>query len=159
MATRRQAREEALRALFQRDFTGEVDPEERPRDPYALELLRGVEAHQAEIDRLIEERAEGWRLERLHSVDRNLLRLAIYELLHGPADVPPEVAIDEAVELAKKYGTERSPAFINAILDRIYKDKLEALARRLEEAAEAAQAPTEEEEGEKKEEARKEPSE
>jgi N utilization substance protein B len=85
-------------------------------------VLEGIEAHQEEIDHLVEERAEGWRLERLYSVDRNILRLAIYELLYRE-DVPPEVVIDEAVELAKKYGTERSPAFINGILDRVLKEK------------------------------------
>ena len=122
---RRQAREQVLRALFQRDFLGEIEPEEQPQDAYAREVLQGIEAHQPEIDQLIRERAEGWRLERLHSVDRNILRLAIYELLYRE-DVPPEVAIDEAIELAKKYGTERSPAFINGILDRIYKEKLAA---------------------------------
>ncbi len=120
---RRQAREQALRALFQEEFTNALGEEDLPEDPYGRELVQGVEAHRGEIDRLIEERAEGWPLERLHSVDRNLLRLAIYELLYRP-DVPPEVVIDEAVELAKKYGTERSPAFLNGILDRIYKEKL-----------------------------------
>ena len=122
---RRQAREQVLRALFQRDFLGEIEPEEQPQDAYAREVLQGIEAHQPEIDQLIRKRAEGWRLERLHSVDRNILRLAIYELLYRE-DVPPEVAIDEAIELAKKYGTGRSPAFINGILDRIYKEKLAA---------------------------------
>ncbi len=119
---RRQVREQVLRALFQRDFLGELDPEEQPQDEYARAVLEGIEAHRAEIDLLIEERAEGWHLERLHAVDRNILRLAIYELLYRD-DVPPEVAIDEAVELAKRYGTERSPAFINGILDHIYKER------------------------------------
>jgi len=119
---RRRARELILRALFQRDFVGEEGELERPTDPYVSEVLEGIEAHRPKIDRLIEERAEGWPLERLHSVDRNILRLAIYELLYRE-DIPPEVAINEAVELAKKYGTERSPAFINGILDRILKEK------------------------------------
>jgi len=119
---RRRARELILRALFQRDFVGEEGELERPTDPYMSEVLEGIEAHRPKIDRLIEERAEGWPLERLHSVDRNILRLAIYELLYRE-DIPPEVAINEAVELAKKYGTERSPAFINGILDRILKEK------------------------------------
>lgn len=119
---RRQAREQALRALFQREFLETLEEEDLPEDPYGRKLVQGVEEHREEIDRRIEERAEGWPLERLHSVDRNLLRLAIYELLYEE-DVPPEVVIDEAVELAKKYGTERSPAFINGILDRIYKEE------------------------------------
>lgn len=120
---RRQAREQALRALFQREFLETLAEEDLPEDPYGRKLVQGVEEHREEIDTLIAERAEGWPLERLHSVDRNLLRLAIYELLYEE-DVPPEVVIDEAVELAKKYGTERSPAFINGILDRIYKERL-----------------------------------
>ena len=120
---RRQAREQALRALFQREFLGSLEEADFPKDPYGRKLVQRVEEHREEIDRRIEERAEGWPLERLHSVDRNLLRLAIYELLYEE-DVPPEVVIDEAVELAKKYGTERSPAFINGILDRIYKEEL-----------------------------------
>jgi N utilization substance protein B len=111
-----------LKTLFQQDFIGEVDPEELSRDDYIREVLEGIRAHQPEIDELIEERAEGWRLERLHSVDRNVLRLAIYELLYRE-DVPPEVVINEAVELAKRYGTEKSPVFVNGILDRIYKEQ------------------------------------
>lgn len=118
---RRRARELILRALFQRDFV-EGAEFDRPTDPYVSGVLEGIEAHREEIDRLIEERAEGWPLERLHSVDRNILRLAIYELLYRE-DIPAEVVINEAVELAKKYGTERSPAFINGILDRILKEK------------------------------------
>lgn len=119
---RRQARERILKALFRQDFLGEGDPEEPSREDYVREVLEGIRAHRPEIDRLIEERAEGWRLERLHSVDRNVLRLAIYELLYRE-DVPPEVVINEAVELAKRYGTEKSPAFVNGILDRIYKER------------------------------------
>jgi N utilization substance protein B len=111
-----------LKTLFQQDFIGTVDPEELSGDDYVREILEGIRAHQPEIDELIEERAEGWHLERLHSVDRNVLRLAIYELLYRE-DVPPEVVINEAVELAKRYGTEKSPAFVNGILDRIYKER------------------------------------
>lgn len=111
-----------LRILFQKDFLTSIEGFDSVRDLYAREVLVGIETHQGEIDRRIEERAQGWRLERLHSVDRNVLRLAIYELLYRE-DVPPEVVIDEAVELAKKYGTEKSPAFINGILDRILKEE------------------------------------
>lgn len=119
---RRRARELILRILFQKDFVDDIESLESVSDLYALEVVRGIEAHRSEIDHIIEERAQGWRLERLHSVDRNLLRLAIYELLYRE-DVPPEVVIDEAVELAKKYGTEKSPAFINGILDRVLKER------------------------------------
>jgi N utilization substance protein B len=86
------------------------------------EVIGGLEEKLPEIDRIIAQRAEGWRLERLHSVDRNILRLAVYELCYRE-DIPPQVAINEAVELAKKYGGEHSPAFINGILDRIWKER------------------------------------
>lgn len=119
---RRRAREFIVKVLFQKDFVNHVEESQRVQDPYVLEVLRGIEAHQEEIDRRIEERLQGWRLQRLHSVDRNVLRLAIYELLYRD-DVPPEVVIDEAVELAKKYGTEKSSAFVNGVLDRILKER------------------------------------
>lgn len=124
--SRRAARERILKLLFQRDFRSislaELLAEQPLDDPYALEVVQGLESKQSEIDKLIAEKAEGWRLERLHSVDRNILRLAVYELCHRQ-DVPPEVVINEAVELAKKYSGEHSPVFINGILDRIWKEK------------------------------------
>jgi len=119
---RRRARELILKILFQKEFVERVEGWNPVQDAYAREVLQGIEEHQVEIDQRIAERAQGWRLERLHSVDRNLLRMAIYELLYR-GDVPPEVVIDEAVELAKKYGTEKSSAFINGILDRILKER------------------------------------
>ncbi|MCS6935980.1 MAG: transcription antitermination factor NusB [Candidatus Bipolaricaulota bacterium] len=119
--SRRAARERILRWLFQRDFRPVSNDELAHEDPYVREVAAGVSAKQPEIDRLIAQRAEGWRLERLHTVDRNILRLAIYELLYRE-DIPPEVVINEAVELAKKYGGEHSPAFVNGILDRIWKE-------------------------------------
>ncbi len=119
---RRRAREFIVKVLFQKDFVNHVEESHHVQDPYVLEVLRGIEAHQDEIDRRIEERLQGWRLQRLHAVDRNVLRLAIYELLYRD-DVPPEVVIDEAVELAKKYGTEKSSAFVNGVLDRILKER------------------------------------
>ena len=83
---------------------------------YAERLLRGSIEHRAEIDALIASQAENWRLERMPAVDRNILRLAVYELLHE-ADVPHLVVLDEAIELAKKFGSEQSGAFINGLLD------------------------------------------
>jgi N utilization substance protein B len=86
--------------------------------PYLLELVDGVSAHQEELDSLIARYSEHWRLERMVAVDRSLLRLSTYELLYQP-EIPPKVVLNEAVELAKRYGTEESGAFVNAILDRI----------------------------------------
>jgi len=124
---RREAREILLKLLFQRDFRP-VSPEELlaedslgDQEDYIRRTLQGIIAHQEEIDRLIEEKAVGWRLERLVSVDRNILRLGIYELLYS--DIPGEIAINEAVELSKKYSTEHSHIFINGILDRVWKEK------------------------------------
>ncbi|MCS6903040.1 MAG: transcription antitermination factor NusB [Candidatus Bipolaricaulota bacterium] len=119
--SRHAARERILKLLFQRDFRPVSNHELGEEDSYVREVASGVSEKQSEIDRLIAQRAEGWRLERLHTVDRNILRLAIYELLYRE-DVPPEVVINEAVELAKKYGGEHSPVFVNGILDRIWKE-------------------------------------
>ena len=83
---------------------------------YARTLLEGSLVNQESIDSLIGEQAENWRLERMPVVDRNVLRLAVYELCHQP-DVPAVVVIDEAIELAKKFGSDQSGRFVNGILD------------------------------------------
>jgi N utilization substance protein B len=84
---------------------------------FAKELVLGVEAHREEIDARIVRHARNWRLERMAAVDRNVLRLASYELLYTPT--PHSVVIDEAVELAREFGSEPSPAFTNGVLDAI----------------------------------------
>lgn len=85
---------------------------------FAEQLCRGALARRAEIDRLLEEYSIDWRVERMPYVDRNILRLAVYELLHEPS-TPPSVAVNEAVELAKMYGDANSGRFINGILGSI----------------------------------------
>ncbi len=85
---------------------------------YLQDLVQGVAAHLDELDGLIGRHSEHWRLERMTLVDRNLLRLAIYELLYQP-EIPPKVVINEAVEMAKRYATEASSAFVNGILDQV----------------------------------------
>jgi N utilization substance protein B len=80
--------------------------------------VEGVKVYQAEIDPLIERHSDNWKISRMSGVDRNLLRLAIYELLYCE-DIPPRVSINEAIDIGKKYGTEHSAAFINGILDSI----------------------------------------
>lgn len=123
---RRKAREVALRVLFQIDLgrhTVEsawplaVEGEDLPPASltFARELAEGVVAHSAEIDALLSQYSEGWKVSRMAGVDRNILRLAAYELLHRP-DIPASATINEAVELAKVYGTEDSPRFINGVL-------------------------------------------
>lgn len=125
---RHQAREAVLRCLYRWEFL-DLPPEELLAEEgglgkeqgFAQALLEGIRTHQPEIDRLIDQRAQGWGLDRLALVDRNILRLALFELLY--TDTPPEVVIDEAVELAKEYGTEQAPKFINGILDRVWKER------------------------------------
>ena len=133
--TRRRGRELALQALYQADVTsGEPpipapdlwrhfdEPESAPAPDdaraFASELVTGVRARRERIDALIGDAAEHWRLERLSQIDRNILRIGAYELLCRP-DVPVTVAIDEAIEIAKRFGSEDSPTFVNGVLDHI----------------------------------------
>jgi len=126
--SRSRCREWALQLLYQTEYRGHRQGEV-PRfwrhfgkggqiPPYLVKLVEGVEVHQQELDTLIRQHSEHWRLERMAAVDRNLLRLALYELLHQP-EVPAKVVINEAVELAKRYGSEESGSFVNGILDRV----------------------------------------
>jgi len=85
---------------------------------FAESLIRGVSSHRDELDELITKFSRNYRLSRLAAVDRNILRLAVYEILHNK-EVPPVVAINEAIELAKQYGSEDSGRFVNGLLDRI----------------------------------------
>jgi transcription antitermination factor NusB len=133
MARRRKARELALQFLYQLDQSGDSEPgpheaEFWARHPvdddarhFATALVQGTKANQPRIDQTITECTEHWDLDRMAVVDRNILRLAVYELLWG-GDVPPKVAINEAIEIAKKFGTQESSRFINGILDRVYRD-------------------------------------
>lgn len=126
---RRKARELALQLLYQNDLAG-TPPEEmfarteeyvlaRPDvQEYAARLVSGTLARRAELDDVLSERSEHWRLGRMPAVDRNLLRLALYELLHEP-ETPPPVVINEAVEIAKKFSTPSSGSFVNGVLDGI----------------------------------------
>ncbi len=129
--SRSQCREWALQFLYQAEFAGSRSREDldrfwghfHPEGPgvpaYLRDQAAGVAAHLEELDALIVRFSEHWRLERMTLVDRNLLRLAAYELLYQPK-IPPKVVINEAVELAKRYGSEDSGAFINGILDQIH---------------------------------------
>ena len=129
MATRRRGREAALQLLYAIEIT-HADAEEvlssswahaltaaRTRE-FTGALLQGVLASRDEIDALIREWSANWSLERIGLVERNILRVAIYELLFMP-EIPPNVTINEAIEVAKRYGAEDAPAFVNGILDRI----------------------------------------
>ena len=123
LGTRRQARELALSLLYEADTKAAppgtilaefpIDP-----DPFAADLVAGVGEHQEEIDELIRRFAKDWTLERMPVIDRNLLRIGVYELLQRP-DVPTAAVISEAVELARRYSTEESGRFVNGMLGRI----------------------------------------
>ncbi|MDA8227855.1 MAG: transcription antitermination factor NusB, partial [Desulfitobacterium hafniense] len=144
--SRRLARETALQVLFQVDMTGDnIDKAKTvskwaeeftvPENsvPFAQELVEGTLLHKEEIDKKIAAYAQGWSIDRMATVDRNLLRLATYEVLYR-TDIPGRVTLNEAVELAKRYGGEDSAKFINGIMDRIVDntDKRESESKRVE---------------------------
>ena len=122
------SREVALKALYQHDLRGEFPPGGLealceaeglpPASEFARELVDGCITKRVEIDRIIEQTAENWRLDRMPFVDRNILRLGTYELVFRE-DTPPKVVINEAIEMAKKYSTENSATFVNGVLDRL----------------------------------------
>jgi N utilization substance protein B len=135
MGKRREGREAAVQYLFQIDLNGEKQPGDAetfwalrsgpgkaPVPPktraFAEELVQGVLSHLEEIDGWIKKFTANYELNRLAAVDRNILRMAIYEMLHA-LDVAPVVIINEAIEIAKKFGTDKSGGFVNGILDRI----------------------------------------
>ncbi len=99
----------------------DLRPASKPIRDFALPLVEGVLRHQVETDERITRYTENYELGRLAVVDRNILRLAIYEMLHRP-DIPPVVSINEAIEIAKRFGTEESSRFVNGILDRVKLD-------------------------------------
>ena len=128
MLERTRARRQALQILYQRDITGEnvnrilglktYSVEDGEPDEYCRELVAGVEKYLIGLDEMIGEVSENWAVSRMPFVDRNILRIATYEILYD-AEVPPSVAINEAVELAKVYGGEDSSKFVNGVLGKI----------------------------------------
>ena len=136
MASRRKSRQRALQILYQWDMRkqsiddsieaffqtlySEETPVRPPRDEFLDQLVRGTVEKIEEIDSVITSHAEHWRLERMPSVDRNILRLAIYEMNH--TGTPPAVVIDEALELARKFSNEESVQFVNGVLDAVRRE-------------------------------------
>jgi len=131
--TRRQARELALQVLFQQEFNAEISASQALKNfkesfdapdevwSYATKILDGIAAKKNEIDSLIEKNSSHWRMPRMALVDRNLLRIGVYEIAFSDGEVPPKAALNEAIEISKKYGTTDSSSFINGILDQILK--------------------------------------
>jgi N utilization substance protein B len=132
LSTRRKSRELALQALYQWNITRQdpsliLDQQKvnfspaDEEDEFAQQIIVGVLEHYNHIDELIEKFSEHWRLDRISIIDRNILRMAIFELLFRE-DIPPRVTLNEAIDLGKRFGSEDSSAFINGILDRIQKE-------------------------------------
>jgi len=131
VGARSKARKRALDVLYEADVRGtsaldtaaarlaQADP---PVPAYAVELVEGVVAHRERIDELLATYAEGWTLDRMPAVDRNVLRIGVYELLYEPS-VPDAVAISEAVELVQRISTDESPSFVNGLLARVLRLK------------------------------------
>lgn len=136
MATRRRARECTLQMLFQFDSSG-LTPREVVRlyddcfgegplpDEFSVNLFVGIANTIETIDNVITSSSDNWRIDRMSRVDRNILRMGVHEILSSEeTGTPPRVAINEAVELAKRFGTAESASFVNGILDRVARDKL-----------------------------------
>ncbi len=134
MSARTKARKRALDVLFESEARGvplhealdeRLEPGQRDRPPlgeHALRLVRGVAEHRDRIDGLLTSYAEGWPLARMPAVDRNVLRLGVFEVLYVD-DVPDAVAVTEAVELVRDLSTDESPAFVNGVLGAVVRDK------------------------------------
>jgi N utilization substance protein B len=121
--SRRTARKQAFLTLYQSDVTGKPLGETVARwreyrgdlDAYAVRLVRGVDVEKEALDALLAEVSEGWPVHRMSAVNRSILRLALFEMIHSE-DVPPEVAVGEAVELAKGFSGDEAPAFVGGVL-------------------------------------------
>ena len=133
MPSRRRSRQRALQVLFLWDarrqpvddaldaYYDTLFSEEQPgRDPFVSELVQGTIQHLAEVDDRISRHAEHWRMERMPAVDRNILRLSVFEMTH--LGTPAAVAIDEALELARKFSNEESVQFVNGVLDAVHRE-------------------------------------
>ncbi len=132
MGKRRRSREFALQTLYQWNITNQdvrriltqlrahFSPEEE-KDEFAERIVLGVLEHCRRLDQLIEQCSEHWRLDRMSMIDRNILRLATFELLYC-SETPPKVVLNEAIDLGKRFGSDESGSFINGILDRIQKE-------------------------------------
>ena len=139
MTARHRARKRALDVLFEADLRqvpiGEALAEtearrgesgDPPLNPYTVEVVRGVADHRERIDEILATYSLGWTLDRMPAVDRNILRIGVFELLWG--EIPDAVAIDEAVELARELSTDESPAFINGLLSRVRDERASLIA-------------------------------
>jgi len=148
---RTRGREVALQTLYQKELNPSVGARwintfirRRLKNApllleYTKELIAGVEAQKQRLDGRIQAISDNWRLDRMPPLDRNILRIGLYEIQNGGEDTPPAVALDEAVELAKRYGTDQSGKFVNGLLDRFLPGNPGALMVEAANAAESAE--------------------
>lgn len=130
---RRQSREIALQILFQIEYAPQIsydemlalfeEKKEETIMKYADEIIRGVQANKADIDQKIQEASRHWKIERMGGVDRNILRLAVFEIFHAHERIEHKIAINEAIEIAKIFGSLESASFVNGLLDQIVRNE------------------------------------
>jgi transcription antitermination protein NusB len=130
---RRQSREIALQILFQTEFAPQIsfedlfsiheDNKDRGIIQYADDIVRGVQAHKVKIDEKIQGASRHWKIERMGGVDRNILRMAIFEMTMAQEMIEPKIAINEAIEVAKTFGSQESPSFVHGILDQVIRNE------------------------------------
>ncbi len=134
---RRQSREIALQILFQTEFAPQITfedlfsiyteehPEQKDRGiiKYADDIVRGVQSHKVNVDQKIQDASRHWKIERMGGVDRNILRMSVFEMLFSSEMIEPKIAINEAIEVAKVFGSQESPSFVNGILDQVVKNE------------------------------------
>ncbi len=130
---RRQSREIALQILFQTEYAPQISFDdlvsihgakmEANVISYADQIVRGVIAHKESLDKKIQEASRHWKIDRMGGVDRNLLRLALFEIFHATEMIEPKIAINEAIEVAKIFGSQESPSFVNGILDQVVRNE------------------------------------
>ena len=132
MAARSKARKRALDILFASELRSEdpvvaldraIEAGEGPTNDYTATLVRGVVEHQSRIDEVLTTYSKSWTLARMPAVDRNVLRIGVYELLWGDSDVPQSVAVSEALHLVQDLSTDDSPAFVNGLLGSVMRDR------------------------------------
>ena len=130
---RRQSREIALQILFQTEFAPQISFDdlisihgtkvEATVIGYADQIIKGVLTHKESLDKKIQEASRHWKIDRMGGVDRNLLRLALFEIYHAQEMIEPKIAINEAIEVAKTFGSQESPSFVNGILDQVIRNE------------------------------------
>jgi N utilization substance protein B len=130
---RRHSREIALQILFQLEYAPQISFDDllalfdEKKDlsfiKYADEIVRGVQEHKAQIDQKIQEASRHWKIERMGGVDRNILRLSVFEMFHAQELIEPKIAINEAIEIAKIFGSQESASFVNGLLDQVVRNE------------------------------------